>query len=800
MYMYLSHRIRRMFLSGACPQNLSPKKPLSLKDHRFLQKTRVDKNLTRTVLKQQKVLYEKHIGFLLQERGFERVMAHVEHLKSTYKTTYRKNVLHSENTVEQILQSQQKEQGPKLHMDHHYFRGPTLKQPWNTSLFPPNYTFNGIWEKTPIYVSVWCKNQKTVNTLANRWSKQATERSFALVNENQPKGPSIQGGMLPLSTPKGHPNNNFLQKGFYAARKQINPAKYLQSNKPLLKPFSDSIDKSYYNYHFNRKPLTVFVQSIKVQEKHTQGYLKKKQIDLSHAMENVAVKESNTKHVSNKLTKGLITRYNPKRGSIPRSFSTQKQTAQTHCFATLPSRPFTTIETSYQNKYIKGENNTDFVLEKRVFDHNFSSLNGTFQTQLAPNSISNYKNCRYLYNRESLKTCIVPQIFKNQKPTSRAKTLLHERKKIALLYGQLAKKDINTISKKAIVTGFFEDNMFTLLESRVDVCVFRAGFSRTIAAARQLIRNGSVLVNGKKISSCKSRAKPGDFFTFTFKNDIVNCYKNSTTSLYYLYLSSNFLTLSKIKYFREKNKKKIGNHKLHKETAQGAFESRLFEKCFEFVPHHYFSQAFCHSLYWGFFIYKLQKIEPFWVKFNCNNRTSPLIPFNPGWDNSFAHNTASVGCSKRTAPTSTVLPCPGGQAPTALPEGGYAPFEHPKGPSQGGMAYGKEKKQGKQNIKNNVFVGLNSTLYKSSTSKKDIVFFNLYAQYMLKKLQTLKTKTIENSLIQDNYIFRKNLSSNNLWAIWGQKPLHLEISHKTGAFIYMYKPQKIISPVCLDWI
>lgn len=41
--------------------------------------------------------------------------------------------------------------------------------------------------------------------------------------------------------------------------------------------------------------------------------------------------------------------------------------------------------------------------------------------------------------------------------------------------------------------------LLELLESRLDNVVFRAGFARTIPAARQLINHGHVVVNGRKV-------------------------------------------------------------------------------------------------------------------------------------------------------------------------------------------------------------------------------------------------------------------------------------------------------------
>ncbi len=79
-------------------------------------------------------------------------------------------------------------------------------------------------------------------------------------------------------------------------------------------------------------------------------------------------------------------------------------------------------------------------------------------------------------------------------------TQLLEKQKLRTLYGvnerqfrrlfKIAKAD------KTVVTGLA---FFRILESRLDNLVYRMGFARTRAGARQLVNHGHVLVNGKKV-------------------------------------------------------------------------------------------------------------------------------------------------------------------------------------------------------------------------------------------------------------------------------------------------------------
>lgn len=52
--------------------------------------------------------------------------------------------------------------------------------------------------------------------------------------------------------------------------------------------------------------------------------------------------------------------------------------------------------------------------------------------------------------------------------------------------------------------------LLQLLESRLDAVVLRAGFARTIHAARQAVSHEHILVNGRKVDRPSHRLRPGD--------------------------------------------------------------------------------------------------------------------------------------------------------------------------------------------------------------------------------------------------------------------------------------------------
>jgi small subunit ribosomal protein S4 len=76
---------------------------------------------------------------------------------------------------------------------------------------------------------------------------------------------------------------------------------------------------------------------------------------------------------------------------------------------------------------------------------------------------------------------------------------LREKQKTRRIYGVLEKRFRNyyeTANRKSGKTG---ENLLTLLERRLDNVVYRGGFAKSRDAARQAIRHGHILVNGKKV-------------------------------------------------------------------------------------------------------------------------------------------------------------------------------------------------------------------------------------------------------------------------------------------------------------
>ena len=94
---------------------------------------------------------------------------------------------------------------------------------------------------------------------------------------------------------------------------------------------------------------------------------------------------------------------------------------------------------------------------------------------------------------------------------------LKEKQKIRLNYG-LSEAQLRKLFREALRSrGNTGVNLLELLERRLDNVVFRAGFARSIPAARQLINHGHVLVNGRRVDIPSFRTKAGHAITVSEK-------------------------------------------------------------------------------------------------------------------------------------------------------------------------------------------------------------------------------------------------------------------------------------------
>jgi small subunit ribosomal protein S4 len=87
---------------------------------------------------------------------------------------------------------------------------------------------------------------------------------------------------------------------------------------------------------------------------------------------------------------------------------------------------------------------------------------------------------------------------------------LREKQKTRRIYGVLEKQFRNYYEEAAGKSGKSGEVLLQILESRLDNVVYRAGFAQSRDAARQQVRHGSIVVNGKKVDIPSYRVREHD--------------------------------------------------------------------------------------------------------------------------------------------------------------------------------------------------------------------------------------------------------------------------------------------------
>ena len=90
---------------------------------------------------------------------------------------------------------------------------------------------------------------------------------------------------------------------------------------------------------------------------------------------------------------------------------------------------------------------------------------------------------------------------------------LREKQKLRFHYGLTERSLLNFYAKAYRMPGDTGRNLLQLLESRLDNLVWRAGLTRTLPAARQLIGHGNVMMGGHRAKSPGQVLKAGGTFS-----------------------------------------------------------------------------------------------------------------------------------------------------------------------------------------------------------------------------------------------------------------------------------------------
>jgi len=87
---------------------------------------------------------------------------------------------------------------------------------------------------------------------------------------------------------------------------------------------------------------------------------------------------------------------------------------------------------------------------------------------------------------------------------------LREKQKAKRYYGILEKQFANYYDKASRQQGITGENLLTLLELRLDNVLVRLGFAASRRQARQLVRHGHWLVNGRRVDIPSYQVRAGD--------------------------------------------------------------------------------------------------------------------------------------------------------------------------------------------------------------------------------------------------------------------------------------------------
>ena len=87
---------------------------------------------------------------------------------------------------------------------------------------------------------------------------------------------------------------------------------------------------------------------------------------------------------------------------------------------------------------------------------------------------------------------------------------LREKQKTKRIYGVLEKQFHHYYEIAGRQQGVTGENLLRILESRLDNVVYRLGFAKSRAEARQQVRHGHITVNGRRVDIPSFRVKAGD--------------------------------------------------------------------------------------------------------------------------------------------------------------------------------------------------------------------------------------------------------------------------------------------------
>ncbi len=377
----------------------------------------------------------------------------------------------------------------------------------------------------------------------------------------------------------------------------------------------------------------------------------------------------------------------------------------------------------------------------------------------------------YLYSLSQYKVGFARK-YDRQRPSSIYKSQLMERKKLGLLYGNLSKKEIyRTIETAEKYRGVFRENVLRVLESRLDVILYRIGFFNSIPAARQSIIHRKILVNQQVVTIAHYQLKAGDVVSVDRKES--TCLKEALNKRFDLkkVFKSNKSRLSTSWPF-------VPNRGVLKKIIKFAtlnhLKKNLFQAAKKLLESH-FNQL---------------TLFPKWAKLRIYTKFLQM-------QHRKSHFQTSTIPLKWAQPYKTLF----------LRDKRYRTKKQKLHGNNNFESLKKEKNS-------SLFTKIKNKKYSKLTRQRKRLALCFDTIKRLKNLKTIATLArreygikLRDPLFSYKFItLLKNTSSpssshhiKKIRPFIGiKKPLHLEISYKTLTAIYLYSPQKIFFPVNLD--
>ena len=107
---------------------------------------------------------------------------------------------------------------------------------------------------------------------------------------------------------------------------------------------------------------------------------------------------------------------------------------------------------------------------------------------------------------------------------------LREKQKARRIYGILERQFRNYFKRAARRQGVTGEILLQLLETRLDNVVYRMGIAPSRNAARQLVRHGHLMVNGRAVDIPSFALKPGDTVTVKPKSKNLDFVKDAVAN------------------------------------------------------------------------------------------------------------------------------------------------------------------------------------------------------------------------------------------------------------------------------